>query len=349
MPKEVFDRDYAFLPRDQLLTFEEIARLVRVFARLGVRKVRITGGEPLLRRGVERLVAMLAAIEELEDLTLTSNGALLGPKAGILASAGLKRVTVSLDSLDDATFREMNGVDFPVARVLEGIEAAAVAGLVPLKVNTVIKRGANDAAVEQMADHFRGTGHVVRFIEYMDVGSTNGWRLGEVVPAAEIVERIDARWPLEPINPSYRGEVARRFRYRDGAGEIGVIGSVTQPFCGDCTRARLSAEGRPLHVSVRHGRRRPPFRAPLRGRRRRVASPRARCLGTPDRPILRGALWRSARPAQGGDELHRRLRPSVSPLTRGDAIRRSSRSARIPREHPARHRSQPVPDPPTRA
>jgi len=243
MPKEVFDRDYAFLPRDQLLTFEEIARLVRVFARLGVRKVRITGGEPLLRRGVERLVAMLAGIEELEDLTLTSNGALLGPKAGILASAGLKRVTVSLDSLDDATFREMNGVDFPVARVLEGIEAAAVAGLVPLKVNAVIKRGANDAAVEQMADHFRGTGHVVRFIEYMDVGSTNGWRLGEVVPAAEIVERIDARWPLEPINPSYRGEVARRFRYRDGAGEIGVIGSVTQPFCGDCTRARLSAEG----------------------------------------------------------------------------------------------------------
>ena len=225
MPKEVFDRDYAFLPRDQLLTFEEIARLVRVFARLGVRKVRITGGEPLLRRGVERLVAMLAAIEELEDLTLTSNGALLGPKAGILASAGLKRVTVSLDSVDDATFREMNGVDFPVARVLEGIEAAADAGLAPLKVNAVIKRGANDAAVEQMADHFRGTGHVVRFIEYMDVGSTNGWRLGEVVPSAEIVARIDALWPLEPIEPRgtcHAFAVVRRDASRIDSRHLGV-------------------------------------------------------------------------------------------------------------------------------
>jgi cyclic pyranopterin phosphate synthase len=243
MPKEVFDRDYVFLPRDELLTFEEITRLVGVFVELGVRKVRITGGEPLLRRGVERLVAMLSALEGLEDLTLTSNGALLSRRAAALVAAGLDRVTVSLDSLDDATFRGMNGVDFPVARVLEGIEAAAEAGLTPIKVNAVIKRGANDAAVEEIAGHFRGTGHVVRFIEYMDVGVTNGWRLDEVVPVAEMIERIDTRWPLEPVTPSYRGEVARRYRYRDGAGEIGVIGSVTQPFCSDCTRARLSAEG----------------------------------------------------------------------------------------------------------
>lgn len=243
MPKEVFDRDYVFLPRDELLTFEEITRFVGIFVELGVRKVRITGGEPLLRRGVERLVAMLSALEGLADLTLTSNGALLGRKAATLAEAGLKRVTVSLDSLDDATFRQMNGVDFPVAQVLEGIEAAAGAGLAPIKVNAVIKRGANDAAVEEMAGHFRGTGHIVRFIEYMDVGVTNGWRLGEVVPITEIVERINTRWPLEPVTPSYRGEVASRYRYCDGAGEIGVIGSVTQPFCGDCTRARLSAEG----------------------------------------------------------------------------------------------------------
>lgn len=243
MPKEVFDRDYVFLPRDELLTFEEITRLVGVFVGLGVQKVRITGGEPLLRRGVERLVAMLSALDGLEDLTLTTNGALLRRRAEALVAAGLNRVTVSLDSLDDATFREMNGVDFPVARVLAGIAAGAEAGLAPIKVNAVIKRGANDAAVEEMAGHFRGTGHVVRFIEYMDVGVTNGWRLDEVVPVAEIIERIDTRWPLEPITPSYTGEVARRYRYRDGAGEIGVIGSVTQPFCDDCTRARLSAEG----------------------------------------------------------------------------------------------------------
>lgn len=242
MPKEIFDRDYVFLPRDELLTFEEITRLVGVFVQLGARKVRITGGEPLLRRGVVRLVAMLASIEGLEDLTLTTNGALLSRRAVALAEAGLTRVTVSLDSLNEATFRQMNGVDFPVAEVLDGIAAAADVGL-PVKVNAVIKRGANDAAVEEMSGHFRGTGHVVRFIEYMDVGSTNGWRLEEVVPASEIVERIDARWPLEPVSPSYRGEVASRFRYRDGKGEIGVIGSVTQPFCGDCTRARLSAEG----------------------------------------------------------------------------------------------------------
>jgi GTP 3',8-cyclase len=242
MPKEVFGRDYAFLPREQLLTFEEITRVARAFVELGVRKVRITGGEPLVRRDVERLVSMLAELPGL-DLTLTTNGALLAEKADALRAAGLRRVTVSLDSLDDAVFRAMNDVDFPVERVLEGIDAAAAAGL-PVKVNVVLKRGLNDGDVLELARHFRGTGHVLRFIEYMDVGHTNGWRLDDVVSAAEIVARIDAELPLEPSARAYRGEVARRYRYRDGGGEIGVIASVTQPFCGDCTRARLSAEGR---------------------------------------------------------------------------------------------------------
>ena len=242
MPKEVFGRDHAFLPRTELLTFEEITRLARAFVANGVGKLRITGGEPLVRRDVEHLIAMLAEIDDL-DLTLTTNGTLLPQKAQALADAGLKRVTVSLDSLDDATFRAMNDVDFPVARVLEGIEAAAAAGL-PVKVNAVVKRGVNDAGVVEMARHFRGTGHSLRFIEYMDVGATNGWRLDDVVPAEEIVERIDAVFPLEPVEASYRGEVAQRYRYRDGTGEIGVISSVTQPFCGDCTRARISAEGK---------------------------------------------------------------------------------------------------------
>jgi cyclic pyranopterin phosphate synthase len=241
MPKEVFGREHVFLPRSELLTFEEIARLARVFAALGVRKIRLTGGEPLLRRELERLVAMLAEIPEL-DLALTTNGALLAQKARALAGAGLSRVTVSLDSLDDEVFRAMNDVDFPVARVLEGIEAAQAAGLA-VKVNTVVKRGLNDETVVPTAGHFRGTGIAVRFIEYMDVGSTNGWRLDEVVPAAELVAAIDAEWPLEPLEPGYRGEVARRYRYADGEGEIGVIASVTQPFCGDCTRARISADG----------------------------------------------------------------------------------------------------------
>jgi cyclic pyranopterin phosphate synthase len=242
MPKEVFGRDYRFLERRELLTFEEIERLVRVFVDHGVQKIRLTGGEPLVRREVERLVELLARIPGL-DLTLTTNGSLLPQKAQVLAEAGLKRVTVSLDSLDDHIFQAMNDVDFPVERVLAGIEAAAAAGL-PVKVNMVVKRGLNDASVLPMARAFRGTGHVLRFIEYMDVGHTNGWRLDEVVPAAEIVQTIDAEFPLEPVEPGYRGEVARRWRYRDGAGEIGVIASVTQPFCGDCTRARLSAEGR---------------------------------------------------------------------------------------------------------
>jgi GTP 3',8-cyclase len=242
MPKEVFGRDYRFLERRELLTFEEIERLARVFVSHGVEKIRITGGEPLVRRELERLVEKLASIDGL-DLTLTTNGSLLPQKALALRDAGLKRVTVSLDSLDDAVFTAMNDVDFPVERVLDGIEAAAEAGL-PVKVNMVVKRGVNEESILPMARLFRERGHILRFIEYMDVGHSNGWRLDDVVPAAEIVATIDAELPLEPVEPNYRGEVARRWRYRDGGGEIGVIASVTQPFCGDCTRARLSAEGR---------------------------------------------------------------------------------------------------------
>jgi cyclic pyranopterin phosphate synthase len=242
MPKTVFGHDYRFMDRKELLSFEEIERVARTFSALGVEKIRLTGGEPLLRKEIEHLVERLATIDGL-DLTLTTNASLLARKAQALRDAGLDRVNVSLDSLDDATFRAMNDVDFPVARVLEGIEAAAGVGL-PVKVNAVIKRGVNDSGVVDMARHFRGTGHTLRFIEYMDVGTTNGWRLDDVVPAAEIVERIDAAFPLEPVEASYRGEVAQRYRYRDGAGEVGVITSVTQPFCGDCTRARISAEGK---------------------------------------------------------------------------------------------------------
>jgi cyclic pyranopterin phosphate synthase len=243
MPKEVFGRDYAFLDRRELLTFEEIERLARVLARHGVEKIRLTGGEPLLRRDLEVLVEMLARIPGL-DLTLTTNGSLLTRKAQALADAGLRRVTVSLDSLDDEVFKDMNDVDFPVQRVLAGIDAALAAGLAPVKVNAVVKRGVNEDSVLPLAQAFRGTGVIVRFIEYMDVGATNGWRLDDVVPAAEIVAAIDAEFPLEPLEPGYRGEVASRYRYEDGGGEIGVIASVTQPFCRDCTRARLSAEGR---------------------------------------------------------------------------------------------------------
>ena len=242
MPSEVFGHDYRFLPRRELLTFEEIERAARVFVDLGVRKLRLTGGEPLLRRDVEQLVARLAAIGDL-DLTLTTNAALLAQKARALADAGLTRVTVSLDSLDDEVFRVMNDVDFPVARVLAGVDAAAEAGLL-VKVNVVVKRGLNEGSVVDIARRFRGTGHAVRFIEYMDVGASNGWRLDDVVPAAEIVAAIGAEFPLEPVEAAYRGEVAQRYRYRDDAGEIGVIASVTQPFCGDCTRARLSADGK---------------------------------------------------------------------------------------------------------
>ena len=242
MPKEVFGRDYAFLARTDLLSFEEIERVARAFAGLGVEKIRITGGEPLVRRDVETLIALLARIDGL-DLTLTTNGALLARKAEALKAAGLDRITVSLDSLDDEVFRAMNDVDFPVARVLEGVDAALAAGLAPVKVNVVVKRGLNEGGILPMARRFRGTGVVLRFIEYMDVGHTNGWRMDDVVPAAEIVAAIDAELPLEPVEAAYRGEVANRWRYRDGSGEIGVISSVTQPFCGDCTRARLSADG----------------------------------------------------------------------------------------------------------
>jgi cyclic pyranopterin phosphate synthase len=242
MPKEVFGRDYRFLPRRDLLTFEEIERVARVLVGLGVHKLRITGGEPLLRRDLEVLIGRLAGLGDL-DLTLTTNGALLAAKAAALADAGLTRVTVSLDSLDDEVFRAMNDVDFPVARVLAGIDAAAEAGL-PVKVNMVVKRGLNDHSILEMARRFRGTGHAVRFIEFMDVGATNGWRLDDVVPAADVIRRIGEEFPLEPVEAAYRGEVAERYRYLDGQGEIGVIASVTQPFCGDCTRARLSADGK---------------------------------------------------------------------------------------------------------
>jgi len=243
MPKEVFGRDFQFLRRSELLTFEEIARVVRIGAGLGVRKLRLTGGEPLMRRDLERLVEMLAGIDGIDDIAMTTNGSLLPRKARVLADAGLRRVTVSLDSLDDAVFGAVNDVDFPVERVLEGIAAAAEAGM-PVKVNMVVKRGLNDGSVLEMAEHFRGTGHTLRLIEYMDVGTTNGWQMDDVVPAAELVEAIGAEWPLEPVEPAYPGEVARRYRYADGAGEVGVIASVTQPFCHDCSRARLSAEGR---------------------------------------------------------------------------------------------------------
>jgi GTP 3',8-cyclase len=243
MPKEVFGKDFQFLPPRALLTFEETTRLARIFIGLGVEKLRITGGEPLVRREIEKLIAMLAPLPGLQDLTLTTNGALLGRKAQALRDAGLRRITVSLDALDDQVFRAMNDVDFPVTRVLEGIDVAAAVGLAPIKVNMVVKRGVNDHCVLDMARYFHGSGSILRFIEYMDVGTTNGWRTDDVVPSGEIVQAIDAEMPLEPLEANYPGEVARRYRYKDGGGEIGLISSVTQPFCASCTRARLSSEG----------------------------------------------------------------------------------------------------------
>ena len=243
MPAEVFGRDYAFLPRAEILTFEEIARLARIFVGLGVSKLRITGGEPLVRRDLPDLVRLLARIPGVEDLTLTTNGALLAAQGHALRDAGLQRITVSLDSLNDAVFGAMNGVDFPVARVLQGIRVAQDVGLAPVKVNAVVKRGVNEASVLPLATYAREQGLVLRLIEYMDVGASNGWRMEDVVPAAELVATVDAVFPLEPLPPGYPGEVATRWRYRDGAGEIGVIASVTQPFCGACTRARISAKG----------------------------------------------------------------------------------------------------------
>ncbi|MBO0769527.1 MAG: GTP 3',8-cyclase MoaA [Solirubrobacterales bacterium] len=243
MPQEVFGPGFQFLERAELLSFEEIARLASVSAGLGVRKLRLTGGEPLLRRDLDRLIAMLASIEGIDDIALTTNGSLLAARAESLVAAGLSRVTVSLDALDDATFAQMNGVGASVDRVLAGIDAAAAAGLAPVKVNMVVKRGVNDDAVLDMASYFRERGHVLRFIEYMDVGNTNQWHTDEVVSAADLRSLIGARWPLEPLAPLYPGEVARRWRYADGSGEVGFIASVTEPFCGGCTRARVSADG----------------------------------------------------------------------------------------------------------
>src|SRR6266567_2631090 len=241
MPKEVFGHDYRFLDRKELLDFEEITRLARAAVSLGGKKLRRTGGEPLVRRDLEQLISMLATLDA--EVTLTTNASLLPRKAQALKDAGLARITVSLDAMDDSTFRAMNDVDFPVDRVLEGIEAARVAGLA-VKVNCVVKRGVNEKQIVPMAKHFRGTPHILRFIEYMDVGATNGWRMDDVVPAAEIRDLIDAQFPLEVAEANYRGEVAKRWRYKDGKGEIGIIASVTQPFCGDCSRSRLSAEGK---------------------------------------------------------------------------------------------------------
>ncbi|MEC5397146.1 GTP 3',8-cyclase MoaA [Uliginosibacterium sp. H1] len=243
MPRDQFGRDHAFLPREALLRFEEITQIARVFAGLGVRKIRLTGGEPLLRKNLPDLVAMLAEIPDVE-LTLTTNGALLARHARALREAGLRRVTVSLDALDDAVFRQMNDMDFPVADVLAGIDAAAAEGLGPVKVNAVIRRGLNDGQILPLVRHFRNSGHILRFIEYMDVGSTNGWRLDDVLPAQAILDHIHAVHPLQALEPGYGGEVAERWRYADGAGEIGVIASVTRAFCRDCTRMRLSPEGR---------------------------------------------------------------------------------------------------------
>jgi cyclic pyranopterin phosphate synthase len=263
MPQEVFGPGFQFMPRAELLSFEEIARLARLFAQAGVTKIRLTGGEPLLRRDLARLIEMLAGIDGIADVALTTNGSLLAARARQLADAGLSRVTVSLDALDDVTFGAVNGVRFRVERVLAGIEAAHSAGLTPVKVNMVVKRGLNDHAILGMAEYFRDHGHTLRFIEFMDVGNSNGWRMDAVVPSREVHQLIDARWPLAPVDPNYAGEVAARYRYRDGAGEIGLISSVTQPFCGACMRARLSADGRLytcLFAADGHD-----LRAPLRG------------------------------------------------------------------------------------
>jgi cyclic pyranopterin phosphate synthase len=262
MPKDVFGPGYTFVPREQLLTFEEIARLARVFSALGVTKLRLTGGEPLLRRDLPDLVRMLADTEGIDDLALTTNGSLLARQAADLAGAGLRRITVSLDSLDDAVFARLNDVGMPVARVLEGIEAAEAAGLAPVKIDVVVRRGINEGSIVPLALEGRRRGWIVRFIEYMDVGQTNGWRMADVVPADEILALIDQVMPVAPIPPAYVGEVASRYAYRDGGGEIGVIASVTRPFCGTCTRARLSAEGR-LYLCL-FGMRALDLRGPLR-------------------------------------------------------------------------------------
>jgi len=243
MPREAFGSDHAFLERDELLTFEEITRVVRAAVECGVRKVRLTGGEPLVRRDLPRLIGMLARVDGVEDLALTTNGSLLAEQAGALRAAGLHRLTVSLDTLDEATFRAISDVALPLARVLDGLDVARAVGFSPLKLNTVVRRGRGDGEVVDLAAYARARGDVIRFIEYMDVGTTNGWRNDEIVPADEIVDRIDAAFPLEPVGPTVAGEVAERYRYRDGTGEIGVVASVTRPFCRTCVRARVSAKG----------------------------------------------------------------------------------------------------------
>ncbi len=243
MPREVFGPGFEFLSRSELLTFEEIHRLAGIFVDLGVDKIRLTGGEPLLRRDVDQLVGMLAGLAGLSDLTMTTNASLLPRKAEALRAAGLRRITVSLDALDDDVFRAMSDVKVPVSTVLDGIRAASEAGLSPVKVNMVVKRGANEDQILPLAEYFRGSGHILRFIEFMDVGNSNGWRMDDVVTAREIRDTVDARWPLEPLDPNYTGEVANRYRYRDGEGEVGIIASVTRPFCGSCTRARITANG----------------------------------------------------------------------------------------------------------
>jgi len=300
MPKEIFDKSYQFLPHASLLSFEEITRVARLFVAHGVHKIRLTGGEPLLRKNLEVLVEMLSALRSTEgaplDLTLTTNGSVLAKKAQALRDAGLQRVTVSLDALDDGIFRRMNDADFPVADVLRGIEAAERVGLGPIKVNMVVKRGTNDDQIVPMARHFRGTPIVLRFIEYMDVGQTNGWRMDEVMPSAEVLRRIGERFPLEPLEAHSAGETAERWRYRDGAGEIGVISSVTQAFCHDCNRARLSTEGKLfLCLFATHGH---DLRALLRG-------------GFDDRQIAAAIahIWRER------DDRYSELRGAVPPDT----------------------------------
>ena len=298
MPKEIFDKDYAYLPHSALLSFEEITRVARVFVAHGVQKIRLTGGEPLLRKNIELLIEQLAALRTTEgrplDITLTTNGSLLERKAASLKAAGLQRVTVSLDGLDDAIFRAMNDVDFPVADVLRGIDAAQAAGLGPIKVNMVVKRGTNDQQILPMARHFKGSGIVLRFIEYMDVGATNGWRMDEVLPSAEVVQRIHAELPLVQLDPSAPGETAERWGYADGAGEIGVISSVTQAFCGDCNRARLSTEGQLyLCLFATHGH---DLRHLIRG----TASDEELASAI-------GAIW------QGRDDRYSQLRASMPP------------------------------------
>jgi cyclic pyranopterin phosphate synthase len=311
MPKEVFDKHYNFLPHSSLLSFEEITRTAKLFVAHGVRKIRLTGGEPLLRKNLDILIGMLSELRTPEgeplDLTLTTNGSVLARKAQALKDAGLQRVTVSLDALDDAIFRRMNDADFPVHEVLEGIEAAQKAGLGPIKVNMVVKRGTNDTQILPMARHFKGTPVVLRFIEYMDVGATNGWRMDEVLPSADVIARIGEEFPLEPMGANVSGETAERWRYQDGSGEVGVISSVTQAFCHDCNRARLSTEGKLfLCLFASHGH---DLRALLRG-------------GHSDAQIAGaiGLIW------QGRDDRYSELRTAAG---EGDATGVEPRERRV--------------------